>query len=178
MTGYGLRRNTLTTLHDCLAGKAPADVPDAEVRQTFVDNLKFAAAALKENGPNLLIEPVNRFDVPGFWLNTSALALSVMDEVGADNLFLQYDVHHMQRSEGELGATLAKHLARIGHIQVADNPGRNEPGMGEINYGFLFDHLDKLGYKGSVGCEYKPATTTEVDLAWLEKARQQLRAST
>jgi len=163
---------------NCLAGKAPADVPDAVVRQTFVDNLKFAAAALKEAGLNLLIEPVNRHDVPGFWLNTSALALSVMDEVGADNLFLQYDLYHMQRSEGELGATLAKHLARIGHIQVADNPGRNEPGTGEINYGFLFDHLDKLGYKGSVGCEYKPATTTEAGLAWLEKARQQLRAST
>jgi hydroxypyruvate isomerase len=163
---------------NCLAGKAPAGVDGAIVRQTFVDNLKFAAAALKEAGLKLLIEPVNNFDVPGFWLNGSALAISVMDEVGADNLFLQYDVYHMQRSEGELGATLAKHLARIGHIQVADNPGRNEPGTGEINYGFLFDHLDKIGYKGHVGCEYKPATTTEAGLAWLEKARRQLRAIT
>ena len=167
---------------NCLAGKAPAGVADAVVRQTFVDNLKFAAAMLKEAGLKLLIEPVNTYDVPGFWLNTSALALSVMDEVGngtgLDNLFLQYDVYHMQRSEGELGATLAKQLARIGHIQVADNPGRNEPGTGEINYNFLFDHLDRIGYKGHVGCEYKPATTTEAGLAWLEKARRQLRAIT
>ncbi len=163
---------------NCLAGKAPAGVADAVVRQTFVDNLKFAAAALKEAGLNLLIEPVNNFDVPGFWLSNSTLALSVMDEVGADNLFLQYDVYHAQRSEGELGATLSKHLARIGHIQVADNPGRNEPGTGEINYGFLFEHLVKIGYKGHVGCEYKPATTTEAGLAWLEKARRQLRAPT
>ncbi len=163
---------------NCLAGKAPAGVPDAVVRQTFVDNLKFAAAALKEAGLKLLIEPVNNFDVPGFWLNNSRLALSVMDEVGADNLFLQYDIYHAQRSEGEIGATLTKHLARIGHIQVADNPGRNEPGTGEINYGFLFEHLVKIGYKGHVGCEYKPATTTEAGLAWLEKARRQLRATT
>ncbi len=163
---------------NCLAGKAPAGVDPALVRQTFVNNLKFAAAALKEAGLKLLIEPVNTHDVPGFWLNTSALAISVMDEVGADNLFLQYDIYHMQRSEGELAATLAKYLARIGHIQVADNPGRNEPGTGEIHYGFLFDHLDKIGYAGHVGCEYKPATTTEAGLAWLEKARRQLRATT
>lgn len=165
---------------NCLAGKTPAGVDAAVVRQTFVDNLRFAAAALKETGLKLLIEPVNNLDVPGFWLKDSALALSVMDEVmqgtNIDNLFLQYDIYHAQRSEGELGGTLSRHLARIGHIQVADNPGRNEPGTGEINYGFLFEHLDKLGYKGHVGCEYKPATTTEAGLAWLEKARRQLRA--
>lgn len=161
---------------NCLAGKAPAGVPDAVVHQTFVDNLKFAAAALQEAGLKLLIEPVNTRDVPGFWLSTSAQALAVMDEVGADNLFLQYDIYHAQRSEGELGGTLSRHLARIGHIQVADNPGRNEPGTGEINYPFLFNLLDKLGYSGHVGCEYKPAGTTEAGLAWLEGARRLLRA--
>ena len=164
---------------NCLAGKAPRGVADAVLRQTFVANLCFAAASLKEAGLKLLIEPINHFDVPGFWLNTPTLGLSVMDEVaalGVDNLFLQYDVYHAQRSEGELAATLEKHLARIGHIQVADNPGRNEPGTGEINYGFLFKHLEAIGYAGSVGCEYKPATTTEAGLGWLETARRQLLA--
>jgi hydroxypyruvate isomerase len=161
---------------NCLAGKAPPGVSEALLRSTFVANLKFAAAALKESGLKLLIEPVNTYDIPGFWLNTTSKALSVLDEVGADNAFVQYDIYHAQRSEGELGATLQKHLARIGHIQVADNPGRNEPGTGEINYGYLFTLLDRIGYTGAVGCEYKPATTTEAGLGWLEQARRQLRA--
>jgi hydroxypyruvate isomerase len=163
---------------NCLAGKAPAGVPDEVVRKTFVDNLRFAAAELKAVGIKLLIEPVNNFDVPGFWLSNTRLALSVLDEVGADNAYLQFDIYHAQRSEGEIVGTLSKHLARIGHIQVADNPGRNEPGTGEINYGFVFSQLEKLGYTGCVGCEYKPATTTEAGLAWLETARRQLRVRT
>lgn len=165
---------------NCLAGIAPAGVPDALLRQTFVENLRFAAAALKEAGMRLLIEPVNRYDIPGFWLHNTQQALAVMDEVAngtnIDNLFLQYDVYHAQRSEGELVATLRQHLARIGHIQVADNPGRHEPGTGEINFGFIFEQLDKLGYSGHVGCEYKPAAGTEAGLGWLENARLQLRA--
>lgn len=162
---------------NCLAGIAPAGVPDALLRQTFVENLRFAAAALKAAGLRLLIEPVNRFDIPGFWLHNTQLALAVMDEVGADNLFLQYDVYHAQRAEGELVGTLRRHLARIGHIQVADNPGRNEPGTGEIRFDFLFAELDKMGYTGFVGCEYKPAAGTEAGLGWLERARLQLRAA-
>ena len=160
---------------NCLAGKQPAGVDGVTARRVFVNNLRFAAAALKEAGLKLLIEPVNNYDIPGFWLNSTALALSVLDEVGADNAFLQYDVYHAQRYEGELAATLEKHLARIGHIQVADNPGRHEPGTGEINYNFLFTHLERIGYKGWVGCEYKPAGTTEAGLGWLETARRQLR---
>ena len=163
---------------NCLAGKAPADVDDALLRQTLVENLRFAAAELKKAGIKLLIEPINNFDIPGFWLNKTDKALGLMDEVGSDNLFLQYDIYHAQRYEGELAATLHKHLARIAHIQVADNPGRNEPGTGEINYSFLFAHLDRIGYKGWIGCEYKPATTTEAGLGWLEEARRQLHATT
>ena len=162
---------------NCLSGKAPAGVDNALLRRTFVDNLRFAANALKEVGLKLLIEPINSFDVPGFWLNRTALAVSVLDEVGADNAFVQYDIYHAQRYEGELAATLSKYLARIGHIQVADNPGRNEPGTGEINYAFLFAHLDSLGYRGFVGCEYKPAGSTEAGLGWLESARRQLKAT-
>ena len=93
-------------------------------------------------------------------------ALDILDEVGADNAFVQYDIYHAQRMEGELAATLQKHLARIGHVQLADNPGRNEPGTGEIHYPFLFAHLDRIGYSGWVGCEYKPATSTEAGLGW------------
>jgi hydroxypyruvate isomerase len=106
--------------------------------RTFVANLRFAAAKLKEAGIRLLIEPINTFDIPGFYLNRTAQAIALIDEVGADNLWLQYDIYHMQRMEGELAATSQKHLPRIAHMQIADNPGRNEPGSGEINYAWLF----------------------------------------
>ena len=157
---------------NCLAGKAPAGVADQVLHQTFVDNLRFAAAELKKAGLRLLIEPINTFDIPGFYLNRTAQAVSILDEVGADNAFVQYDIYHAQRMEGELAATLQKCLPRIGHIQLADNPGRNEPGSGEINYPFLFAHLDRIGYDGWIGCEYKPATTTEAGLSWRQRLAQ------
>ena len=156
---------------NCLAGKAPAGVDEAELRGTFVENLRYAAAELKNAGLKLLIEPINTYDIPGFYLNRTAQALAIIDEVGSDNLFLQYNIYHAQRTEGEIAATIAKNLPRIAHIQLADNPGRNEPGTGEINYAFLFKHLDAIGYTGFVGCEYKPATTTEAGLGWLARAR-------
>ena len=151
---------------NCLAGKAPAGVADDVLRQTFVENLRFAAAELKKAGLRLLIEPINTFDIPGFYLNRTTQAVSILVEVGADNAFVQYDIYHAQRTEGELASTMQKYLPRIGHIQLADNPGRNEPGTGEINYPFLFAHLDRIGYDGWIGCEYKPATTTEAGLDW------------
>jgi hydroxypyruvate isomerase len=153
---------------NCLAGKAPAGADAAALRSTFVANLRFAAAEFKKAGLNLLIEPINRFDIPGFYLNTTAQALSILDEVGADNAYVQYDIYHAQRMEGELANTMSAQLARIGHIQLADNPGRNEPGSGEINYAFLFKHLDRIGYKGWIGCEYKPAAGTEAGLGWIQ----------
>lgn len=154
---------------NCLAGKAPAGVAEDKLRATFVENLSFAAKELKAAGLKLLIEPVNGIDIPGFYLTRSAQALAILDEVGSDNAYLQYDIYHMQRTEGELAATLQKHLARIAHVQLADNPGRNEPGTGEINYPFLFAHLDRIGYDGWIGCEYKPAAHTEDGLGWLKK---------
>jgi len=154
---------------NCLAGKAPAAVPAEVSRTTLVENLRFAAAALKQAGLRLLIEPINTFDIPGFFLHGTAQALAVLDDVGADNAFVQYDIYHMQRMEGELAMTLQKHLARIGHVQVADNPGRNEPGTGEINYEYLFAHLDRIGYRRWIGCEYKPATTTAAGLGWRQR---------
>ncbi len=160
---------------NCLAGKAPLGADEKMLRQTFVANLKFAAAELKKANLKLLIEPINTYDIPGFFLNRTAQAIAIMDEVGSDNMFLQYDVYHAQRTEGELAATIEKHLARIAHVQIADNPGRHEPGTGEINYPFLFAHLARIGYRGFVGCEYKPAHGTEAGLGRLEQARRQLR---
>lgn len=151
---------------NCLVGKLPAGVSQQQAHATVVENLRFAAAELKKSGLKLLTEPINTFDIPGFFLNRTEQAIALHDEVGADNLFLQHDLYHMQRMEGELAATIQKHFKRIAHIQIADNPGRNEPGTGEINYGFLFKLLDTLGYSGWVGCEYKPATTTEAGLGW------------
>jgi hydroxypyruvate isomerase len=154
---------------NCLAGKAPAGVDAEKLRATFVANLKYAAAEFKKAGLKILIEPINTYDIPGFYLNYTAQAVSILDEVGADNAFVQYDIYHAQRMEGELAATAQKYLGRIGHIQLADNPGRNEPGTGEINWPFLFAHLDKIGYKGWIGCEYKPLTNTEAGLGWRER---------
>lgn len=156
---------------NCLVGIAPAGVSEDVLRKTVVDNLTYAAAKLKDAGIRLLVEPINTYDIPGFYLNRTEQALRILDEVGSDNLFVQYDVYHAQRTEGELGATLARHFDRIGHIQVADNPGRNEPGTGEINYAWLFRHIDKLGYDGWIGCEYKPAGDTRDGLRWLQEVK-------
>jgi hydroxypyruvate isomerase len=150
---------------NCLAGLCP-DAPEERQRAAFVSNLKFAALKLKEAGIKLLIEPINTIDIPGFYLNRSSQALDIIGEVGADNLYLQYDIYHMQIMEGDLARTIEANLALIPHMQLADNPGRHEPGTGEINYGFLLDFIDRIGYSGWIGCEYKPATTTDGGLAW------------
>ena len=154
---------------NCLAGKAPAGVAEAQLHDTLVANVAHAAAQCKAAGLRLLIEPINTFDIPGFYLNRTAQALAILDAAAADNAYVQYDIYHAQRMEGELANTLSKHLPRIAHIQLADNPGRNEPGTGEINYPFLFAHLDRMGYTGWIGCEYKPASNTAAGLGWLPK---------
>jgi hydroxypyruvate isomerase len=157
---------------NCLAGKTPEGVDPALIHDTFVNNLQFAAAELKKSGLKLLIEPINTFDIPGFYLSKTAQGIAILDAVAADNAFLQYDIYHAQRMEGELANTIQKYFHRIAHIQLADNPGRNEPGTGEINYGYLFDLLTRLGYKGYIGCEYKPLKTTEAGLHWMGQYEQ------
>jgi hydroxypyruvate isomerase len=132
----------------------------------LLNNLRFAAGAFRRERIRLLIEPVNTLDIPGFFLNRTEQAVQIISDVGSDNLFIQYDIYHMQVMEGDIARTLQKHLDRIAHVQLADNPGRNEPGTGEINYPFLFRHLDAIGYRGWVGCEYKPKTTTIEGLEW------------
>lgn len=162
---YALALGT-AQLH-CMAGLVPAGVPRASAHATLVDNLRYACRVLGDAGLRVLIEPINRFDMPGYYLERLEQALALREEVGEKNLAIQLDLYHAQRTQGELAATLAQHLAQIGHIQIADNPGRHEPGSGEINYAYLFQHLDRLGYSGWVGCEYRPASTTQAGLGWL-----------
>jgi hydroxypyruvate isomerase len=142
-------------------------VAEERLRETFIANLRFAAGRLAQAGIRLLVEPINTRDVPGFYLCGTQQALELIAATGSDNLYLQYDVYHMQRMEGELAATMEKQIDRIAHVQVADNPGRNEPGTGEIDYALLLALLDRLGYRGWVGCEYEPRTTTLEGLGWL-----------
>ncbi len=153
---------------NCLSGKLPSGVSRDIATATMIANLKYAAAELKREGIMLVTEPINSFDIPGYFLNRTSEALAILDAVGSDNLFVQYDVYHAQRMEGELSNTLKNYLPRIGHIQIADNPGRNEPGTGEINYAWVLKHIDAIGYDGWVGCEYKPKTTTVEGLGWMK----------
>jgi len=153
---------------NCLAGLAPKDADQNALRKALVANLSYAAAELGKAGVRLLIEPCNTRDMPGFFLNRSNQGFDIIKEVGSDNLFLQYDIYHMQIMEGDLARTIEANLPRIAHLQLADNPGRNEPGTGEINYPFLFGYLDRIGYRGWIGCEYRPRTTTVEGLDWLK----------
>lgn len=153
------------TLH-LMAGKIPADADRSAWHATLIDNIRRAADAL---GPDitLVLEPINtRVDMPGYFYDRTDAVLAVMDEVGRDNVKLLYDIYHMQIMEGDLARTIERLLPRIGHIQLADTPGRHEPGTGEINYGWLLPRIDALGYHGWIGCEYAPAAGTVDGLGW------------
>jgi hydroxypyruvate isomerase len=152
---------------NCLVGKRDEQVPLGDQQRVMIENLRYAANVLAEQGITLMLEMLNPFDVPDFLIAAPQAAFAAQDQVASPNLKVQYDVYHAQRAEGELAATFQKNLARIGHVQVADNPGRHQPGTGEINYRFLFNHLDRVGYTGYVGLEYAPEGTTEQSLAWI-----------
>jgi hydroxypyruvate isomerase len=151
---------------NCLVGLTPERVPKEMVLQTLIDNLRFAATALEKDGIRLLIEPLNDRDFPRYYLLHTQDALQLIRQVGHSNLWLQYDIYHMQVMEGNLTKTIQDNLAHIAHIQVADNPGRHEPGTGEINFLNLFRFIDETGYDGWIGCEYKPSDATENSLEW------------
>ena len=151
---------------NCLVGVAPVDADRFELTDVLLRNLRFAADVLARERIRLLIEPVNTRDIPGFFLSRTEQAVQIISDVRSDNLFIQYDIYHMQVMEGDIARTMQRHLARIAHVQLADNPGRNEPGTGEINYPFLFRYLDEVGYGGWIGCEYKPKTATVEGLGW------------
>jgi hydroxypyruvate isomerase len=152
----------------CMAGVVPPGADRAAVKALYLDNLRYAAAQLAPHGLRLLIEPINSFDMPGYFLTGTAQAAAIIAEAGAPNLFLQYDIYHMQRMEGALAATIAAHLPQIAHIQLADAPGRHEPGSGDIDFPTLLTAIDALGYEGWIGCEYFPEGDTAAGLGWRE----------
>lgn len=156
---------------NCLAGIAPQGVAPDVLEMTLVANLGYAAPRFAAAGVTLLIEPINPRDIPGFYLTTARHAERVLDAVGSDNLKIQYDIYHQQVTAGDLIPTYEGLRPRIGHIQIADTPGRHEPGTGEINYGFVLSELDRLGYDGWVGCEYRPLAGTSAGLGWLAPYR-------
>jgi hydroxypyruvate isomerase len=160
-----------TRLH-VMAGLVPAEAPDEERerhRRTYVRNLRHAADEAAARGMTLTIEPINPKDMPGYFLVTQAQAHAIREEVGAANLKVQMDFYHCQVVEGDIAAKFRRWQPHIGHVQVAGNPGRHEPDVGEIHYPYLFALLDELGYDGWVGCEYKPLGATHAGLAWLHR---------
>jgi len=152
-----------------MAGLLPSGADRKRHREVFVANLRHAAKALAEEGLTLLIEPINSRDIPGYFLNTQAEAHAIREEVDQPNLKVQMDFYHAQIVEGDLSVTLRKHIAHVGHVQIASVPDRHEPDEGEIDYRHIFRLLDELGYPGWVGCEYRPRGRTEDGLGWLEE---------
>jgi len=154
----------------CMAGLRPAGVAEAELQETYIANLRYAADRLATVGVSVMIEPINsRIDMPGYWLDDFAKAGRLLDAIDRPNVGLQFDIYHARIIAGDPAPLLLAHAGRIGHVQVADFPGRHEPGTGDIDYPFLFAELDRLGYAGWVGCEYRPLTTTEAGLGWRPK---------
>ncbi len=151
---------------NCLAGVARPGVARERLKETFVANLGYAAGKLKAAGVQLLIEPISPRTVPGFFLNTSRQAEEIIDATASDNLAIQYDLFHMQIVEGDLAKTIERLLPKIGHMQLADVPGRHEPGTGEINFAWLLGQIDRIGYAGWIGCEYNPVGDTLAGLKW------------
>jgi hydroxypyruvate isomerase len=152
-----------------LAGNRVEGVGDAELRRTVVENLRAAAPRARAAGITLLIEALNTWESPRYFLDRSRLGLEIVREVGEPNVRFQYDCYHMQRMEGQLIETLTANLEWIGHVQIADVPGRHEPGTGEINYTNVLGALEGAGYDGYVGLEYRPSAKTEDSLAWLPR---------
>ena len=150
-------------------GVYPSEFENDEVYQTLIQNQKIASETLSKYGIKALIEPINTVDQPDFYINTSAQAVDLINQIDHPNAFLLYDVYHMQIMEGNLSRNIKKLIDLIGHIQIADNPGRYEPGTGEINYPYIFNLLDEIGYKGWVGCEYKPSSNTLDSLGWIKE---------
>jgi hydroxypyruvate isomerase len=170
--GVGLAIEYATALNcpqvNCLAGISPKSVTGDRIHSTLLDNLKFAASKLGDAGIKLLIEPINTIDIPGFYITGTQQGRSIINDTGASNLYLQQDIYHMQIMEGNLARTIESNLDVIRHMQLADNPGRNEPGTGEINFSYLFDFIDNTDYEGWIGCEYKPLGDTNEGLSWIK----------
>ena len=151
---------------NCLAGILPPGADAAAARETLIRNLQYAAPRFTAAGIRLLIEPINTRDIPGFFLSGTKQAIEIIEAVGSDNLWLQYDIYHMQIMEGDVAEAIPRLLPRIAHLQLADVPGRHEPGTGSIDFGALLPLIDRAGYSGWIGCEYVPAAGTAAGLGW------------
>jgi hydroxypyruvate isomerase len=152
---------------NCLAGLAQVGVPYDSQWQTLVENVRYAGNEAMKAGVSLVVEPINTFDIPRYFLARPSDGFRLLDAVAHPNVTLQYDVYHAQRMEGNVVAAMQKEIARIGHVQIADSPKRNEPGTGELNYPFILQALEDAGYRGWIGLEYRPSTTTEASFGWL-----------
>lgn len=165
-TALDYAKATRCRLLHAMAGLCPDGVDRGEADRVYAANLRYAAERLAPEGITVVIEPINNRDIPGYFLNTTRQAMAVIEGVGHPNLQLQLDLYHVQIMEGDLAYRIRALAGRYPHIQVAGNPGRHEPDIGEINYPFLFDLLDEIGYAGWIGCEYRPKGATRAGLGW------------
>jgi 2-dehydrotetronate isomerase len=160
---------TRCPLLHAMAGLVPAARDRAEAERVYIANLRHAAERAAREGVTVVIEPINTRDIPGYFLNTTAQAMSVIERVGHFNLRLQLDLYHVQIMEGDLAYRMRALAGHYPHVQIAGNPGRHEPDVGEINYPYLFDLFDELGYSGWIGCEYRPNGETRAGLGWAKR---------
>jgi hydroxypyruvate isomerase len=160
---------TKCRLSHAMAGVLPADHDRVEAERVYLGNLQFAADRLAGEGISVVIEPINTRDIPGYFLSTTTQAMSIIERLGRPNLKLQLDLYHVQIMEGDLAHRIRSLAGHYPHVQIAGNPGRNEPDIGEINYPYLFDLLDELGYAGWIGCEYRPKGETRAGLGWARR---------
>jgi hydroxypyruvate isomerase len=155
-----------------MAGLLPSEDLRERHHAVYVQNLAYAAEQAAKAGITILIEPINTRDMPGFFLNRQDQAQAICKEVGAANLKVQFDFYHCQIVEGDVISKLRRDFAGVGHIQIAGVPDRHEPNLGELNYAWLFDEIDRLGYTGWIGCEYRPKGDTSEGLQWLRDWKQ------
>jgi hydroxypyruvate isomerase len=153
----------------CMAGIVPAGVSRDTAASLYAANVAWAAEIAHPAGVKLVLEPINHRDMPGFFLNTQAQGAAVVEAIGRDRVGLQFDIYHCQVTEGDITKRMEAHMPVIAHMQIADVPGRNEPGTGEIGWEFVFRRIDELGFKGWIGCEYRPAGDTVAGLAWRKR---------
>lgn len=151
----------------CMAGIPAADVSPITAAALYAANLAWAAEQAAPAGVRLAIEPINHRDMPGYFLNTQAQGAGVVEAIGKDRVGLQFDLYHVQITEGDITKRMERYMPLIAHMQIADVPARNEPGTGEIGWRYVFRRMDELGYQGWVGCEYRPAGETTAGLGWI-----------
>jgi len=168
-TAIAYAKATGCRLVHTMAGLWPDAHDKALGRRVYVENLRWAADHLAHEGLTAIIEPINTRDIPGYFLNYSHQATAILDEVARPNVRLQLDLYHMQIMEGDLATKIRALHGRYPHVQIAGNPGRNEPDVGEIHYPYIYDLFDELGYQGWIGCEYRPKGETLAGLGWAKR---------